>query len=104
MKSPSGLTHWGPTMNKQGSDNFVSICISPNEDGSNSRSTQNKPVFQRRHKSIDQVNNARGAKKLIVDESIYSFKKAQKRSGSIQIATNQLAPLNDKNIVKAMMT
>ena len=105
MKSPSGLTNLGVAMNKQHSDNFVSICISPNEEeGSNSRSTHHKGVFTRRHKSIDQVNNAHGAKKLVVDESIYSFKKEQKRSGSIQLNADQLAPLNDKKIMKAMLT
>ena len=45
---------------------------------------------------------ARGAKKILVDESVYSFKKSQKRSGSISI-TNKLAPINDNKIMKAML-
>ena len=40
---------------------------------------------------------------MLVDESVYSFKKIQKRSESIAL-TSKLAPLNETNIMKAMLT
>lgn len=48
--------------------------------------------FKRRHLSIDQVFKAKGAKKLVVEESVYSFKKSIKKKGSVQIETQNLTP------------
>jgi len=40
---------------------------------------------------------------MIVDESVYFFKKSTMRNGSVSINTTKLAPLDDKNIMKAML-
>lgn len=48
---------------------------------------------------------SRGANKLIVDDSVYSFKKGQIRQGnSVSIASKKLAPIKDGELMKAMLT
>ena len=63
-------------------------------------------MFSRRHHSIDQVIKSRGANKLLVDNSVYSFKKDAIRQGnnSVSINAKKLAPLNDRELMKAMLT
>ena len=49
--------------------------------------------FKRRNQSIDQVIKAKGAKKLIVEDSVYSFKKSMLKKGSVQINPEKLIPI-----------
>lgn len=50
VASPSPLGGWKTGMKKNGSDNFVSICVSPNEDSvKSSRYDNKKKLFSRRH-------------------------------------------------------
>ena len=39
-------------------------------------------TFKKRHQSIDQVMKAKGAKKLLVDESVYSYQKSLKKGST----------------------
>ena len=49
--------------------------------------------FKRRNQSIDQVIKAKGAKKLIMEESVYSFRKSMLKKGSVQINPEKLIPI-----------
>ena len=90
-------------MKKTGSGNFVSVSVY--EEDSQVSSRGQKKAFSRRHHSIDQVIKSRGANRLIVDDSVYSFKKNQIRQGnSVSIASKKLAPINDGELMKAMLT
>ena len=57
-------------------------------------------AFKRRHQSIDQVVKAKGAKKLIVEPSVYSFKKSL-RKASVSIPESQLMNTQKKQKIFA---
>lgn len=101
MKTSTPMTGW-PTMKKNGSDNIANISMGDRNSLPQTSTTHEPNMFTRRHHSIDQVVKQRGANKMLVDESVYSFKKTQGRDRSIQISTT-LAPLDDKSIMKAML-
>ena len=39
-------------------------------------------TFKKRHQSIDQVVKAKGAKKLLIDESLYTYQKSVKKGST----------------------